>query len=51
VLAQNHRGHHSHGFVTCGDGIVSYTNLGLIPTEKAPGEESPARVLSRIYES
>ncbi|HUV54566.1 MAG TPA: hypothetical protein VMW03_05125 [Candidatus Krumholzibacteriaceae bacterium] len=44
MLAQNHRGHHSHGFATCGDGIESYTNLGLIPTEKAPGKESPARV-------
>ncbi|MFH2111860.1 MAG: amidophosphoribosyltransferase [Candidatus Bathyarchaeota archaeon] len=45
MLAQNHRGHHSHGFATCGDGVESYTSLGLIPTEKAPGGESPVRVL------
>jgi len=45
MLAQNHRGHHSHGFATCGDGIEAYTSLGLIPTERAPGEESPVRVL------
>jgi len=42
MLAQNHRGHHSHGFAACSDGIESYTSLGLISTEKAPGAEGQA---------
>ena len=45
MLAQNHRGHHSHGFATCSGGIEAYTCLGLIPTEKTLGGESPTRVL------
>jgi len=32
MLAQNHRGHQSHGFATLNDGIRCYTGLGLIPS-------------------
>jgi amidophosphoribosyltransferase len=45
MLAQNHRGHHSYGFATCSGGIEAYTHLGLIPTDRAPGEDSPVRVM------
>ncbi len=44
MLAQNHRGHQSHGFATWDGSIDIYTNLGLIPTEK-PDEASPIKVL------
>ena len=31
LLAQNHRGHQSYGFLTYGDGIHAHKELGLIP--------------------
>lgn len=31
LLAQNHRGHHSYGFLTCGDEMSVHKGLGLIP--------------------
>ncbi|MFQ6054040.1 MAG: hypothetical protein ACE5OO_07435, partial [Candidatus Bathyarchaeia archaeon] len=31
MLAQNHRGHQSHGFATYNRGLEVYTDLGLIP--------------------
>jgi len=31
MVAQNHRGHQSHGFATYNNGIESYFDLGLIP--------------------
>ena len=46
MLAQNHRGHHSHGFAVYNDHIESYTCLGLIPTEKSPDQENPVKFLS-----
>ena len=40
MLAQNYRGHQSHGFATFNDGLEYYTELGLIPPIKEPGQES-----------
>ena len=37
LLAQNHRGHQSHGFATLSDGIRLYRELGMIPA--LSGEE------------
>ena len=48
MLAQNHRGHHSHGFATCSGGIESYTALGLIPTDRAPGGDGPRSLPGRV---
>jgi amidophosphoribosyltransferase len=45
MLAQNHRGHQSHGFATFNQGIEAYTELGLIPPIKEPGKESRVRIL------
>lgn len=45
MLAQNHRGHQSHGFATFNGEIDYYTELGLIPPIKEPGKESRVRVL------
>ena len=45
MLAQNHRGHQSHGFATFGDGIRNYTGLGLIPHLDENGGENPFRDL------
>lgn len=45
MLAQNHRGHQSHGFATYNDGLEYYTELGLIPPFKEPGQESKVKVL------
>jgi amidophosphoribosyltransferase len=45
MIAQNHRGHQSHGFATFDDGIRSYTGLGLIPHMDENGGESPFRGL------
>lgn len=46
MLAQNHRGHQSHGFATFDDGLEFYTELGLIPPIKEPGKDSRVRILS-----
>jgi len=48
MLAQNHRGHHSHGFATCSDGIEAYTCLGLIHPEKTPGGDDPRVLPGRV---
>jgi len=45
MLAQNHRGHQSHGFATYDGRLEHYTGLGLIPPFKEPGVESRVRVL------
>jgi amidophosphoribosyltransferase len=45
MLAQNHRGHQSHGFATFKNGIEYYTELGLIPPIKEPGQESKVKIL------
>jgi amidophosphoribosyltransferase len=45
MLAQNHRGHQSHGFATYNNGIESYTELGLIPPIKEPGQASRVKQL------
>jgi amidophosphoribosyltransferase len=45
MLAQNHRGHQSHGFATFSDGIKSYTGLGLIPHLDENGGEKTFRDL------
>lgn len=45
MLAQNHRGHQSHGFATYNDGLHYYTELGLIPPIKEPGQESKVKQL------
>ena len=45
MLAQNHRGHQSHGFATFDDGLEFYTELGLIPPIKEPGKDSRVRIL------
>jgi amidophosphoribosyltransferase len=45
MLAQNHRGHQSHGFATYNNGLEYYTELGLIPPIKEPGQESKVRQL------
>ena len=36
LVSQNHRGHHSHGFVTFDGRIHKYHNLGLLPTARSP---------------
>lgn len=46
MLAQNHRGHQSHGFATYDNGLEFYTELGLIPPIKEPGKESRVKILS-----
>jgi amidophosphoribosyltransferase len=46
MLAQNHRGHQSHGFATFNEGLEYYTELGLIPPIKEPGQESKVRQLN-----
>lgn len=45
MLAQNHRGHQSHGFATYSDGLKYYTELGLIPPFKEPGQDSRVKIL------
>jgi amidophosphoribosyltransferase len=45
MLAQNHRGHQSHGFATFNQGLEYYSELGLIPPIKEPGQESKVRQL------
>ncbi|MBD3172628.1 hypothetical protein GF326_09165 [Candidatus Bathyarchaeota archaeon] len=45
MLAQNHRGHQSHGFATYNNGLEYYTELGLIPPIKEPGKESKVKQL------
>ena len=45
MLAQNHRGHQSHGFATYNDKLEFYTELGLIPPIKEPGQESKVKQL------
>jgi amidophosphoribosyltransferase len=45
MLAQNHRGHQSHGFATYNDGLEFYTELGLIPPIKEPGQASKVKQL------
>jgi amidophosphoribosyltransferase len=45
MLAQNHRGHQSHGFATYNDGLEFYTELGLIPPIKEPGQASKVKIL------
>jgi len=45
MLAQNHRGHQSHGFATYNDGLEFYTELGVIPPIKEPGKESRVKQL------
>lgn len=45
MLAQNHRGHQSHGFATYNEGLQYYTELGLIPPIKEPGQESRVKQL------
>ncbi len=37
MLAQNHRGHQSHGFATWNGDIDCYTQLGLIPPNQGFG--------------
>ncbi|MBN2334247.1 amidophosphoribosyltransferase [Candidatus Bathyarchaeota archaeon] len=46
MLAQNHRGHQSHGFATYDGGLKYYTGLGLIPPMKEPGKESRVKILA-----
>lgn len=41
MLAQNHRGHQSHGFAVYDGEIEVNTGLGLIPPLNAPGVEPP----------
>ncbi len=45
MLAQNHRGHQSHGFATYDNGLEFYTELGLIPPIKEPGQASKVKIL------
>ena len=45
MLAQNHRGHQSHGFATYNHGLEFYTELGLIPPIKEPGQASKVKQL------
>jgi amidophosphoribosyltransferase len=45
MLAQNHRGHQSHGFATYNGELDYYTELGLIPPIKEPGKESRVKKL------
>jgi len=45
MLAQNHRGHQSHGFATYDGRLHHYTRLGLIPPIKEPGRESQVKQL------
>jgi amidophosphoribosyltransferase len=46
MLAQNHRGHQSHGFATYDNGLEFYTELGLIPPIKEPGQASKVKQLT-----
>ena len=48
MLAQNHRGHQSHGFATFSDGINVYTGLGLIPQIEGNGENPFKGLRGRI---
>jgi amidophosphoribosyltransferase len=45
MLAQNHRGHQSHGFAVYNGDIEYYTELGLIPPMKEPGRDSRVKIL------
>ena len=45
MLAQNHRGHQSHGFATLHDVIQCYTGLGLIPSMEAKKQISEFNAL------
>ncbi len=45
MLAQNHRGHQSHGFATYNGGLEFYSELGLIPPVTEFGIRSRVRVL------
>jgi glutamine phosphoribosylpyrophosphate amidotransferase len=45
MLAQNQRRHQSHGFATFDNGLEFYTELGLIPPIKEPGQESTVKQL------
>ena len=45
MLAQNHRGHQSHGFATYDGGLEHYTELGLIPPLGERGQEERVRLL------
>jgi amidophosphoribosyltransferase len=45
MLAQNHRGHQSHGFATLNGVIEVYTELGLIPPITESGIESRVKQL------
>jgi len=36
LIAQNHRGHHSYGFLTFDRGFLSYHSLGLLPPSRSP---------------
>ena len=45
MLAQNHRGHQSHGFATYNGSIERYTEIGLIPSVSDAGMMSRVRVL------
>jgi len=45
MLAQNHRGHQSHGFATLNDGIECHTDLWLIPPITEAGIRSRVKVL------
>ncbi len=47
MLAQNHRGHQSHGFATYNDGLEFYTELGLIPPIKEPGQAEQGKTTTR----
>jgi amidophosphoribosyltransferase len=46
MLAQNHRGHQSHGFATFNNSLELYTELGLIPPIKEPGQTSKVKQLA-----
>ena len=48
MLAQNHRGHQSHGFATFSDSIRNYTGLGLIPHLDENCRENPFRELEGL---
>jgi amidophosphoribosyltransferase len=45
MLAQNHRGHQSHGFATFNGGLEFYSDLGLIPPVTEASIRSRVRVL------
>jgi amidophosphoribosyltransferase len=46
MLAQNHRGHQSHGFATFNGNIEKYSGLGLIPPLKELRKENIVKVLN-----